>query len=882
MPERSSDHTPVEKRARDADGGRRSGYHDFELEIGIGQGLEYPVAVLNSPAGQTRETMVFPYDEVNLDSRLKDLKVALLRSGGSRRQILTPEEAAVQGFGKDIFDALLSGEARSLYDMSVQQAREDGKGLRLKLRILPPELARLPWEFLYDDRHAEYVSLSRETPVVRFLESRRPTQPLSVTPPLQILGMIASPSDLPQLDTGRERKRVEQALARLESNGLVDLTWIENPTWRELQRAMRSGPWHVFHFIGHGGFDSVAGEGVVALADDDGRSHNLSATELGRLLADHNALRLAVLNSCEGAMSSDEDVFSSTAAVLVRRGIPAVLAMQYEITDRAAIEFARTFYESLADGYPVDGAVAEARKAVSLAVTNTIEWGTPVLFMRTADGVVFDLPAGPDLTSQVMPIDSGDDIEAERLDALYTEGLSAFWVSDWARALQRFTAITDIRPDYSDAATRLEEAQKQLRWSALLSEAADARASEDWPAAIAALQELQAAGAPFSDVADLLADSQRQQEVADLFSQAGQLEAAEHWPAAVNVLTKLRQLAPDSTDAVKMLARAQAKVAELERVAHLDLLYSRAVRAMDRGDWVPAKAALREILDTDPDYRDAAGLVVRCDAELRPSESAEDQPESLGPEPEPAGLGTRRRRLAPAIVAAIVVGAVAAGLLFVLLPGSSTPVSAPASASFFADAFDDPTYDGNFNEDLWQLLDEGGSAYQENGVLELRASTAEAQGGIWTDGYLADAEQSFELVGSYRLNEDSIGGLMAVNVGAIAQCVWRPGGTVPGVDCNVAAVPDADNTAVFPGEVIGNRLVRIVYYAPDRAVHFFVDDMNAGQTIALGEAELGTEYFRPDQRIIVRVHDLADSPGGASGAVDWIEFRHLTDDEAQL
>ena len=403
MSERSSDDTSVDKRVRGTDSGRRSGYHDFELEIGIGHGRQYPVAVINSPAGQARETMVFPYDEVNLDSRLKDLKVALLRSGGSRRQILTPEEAAVQGFGKDIFDALLSGEARSLYDMSVQQAREDGKGLRLKLRILPPELARLPWEYLYDDRHAEYVSLSRETPVVRFLESRRPTEPLSVTPPLQILGMIASPSDLPPLDTGRERKRVEQALTRLESNGLVDLTWIETPTWRELQRAMRAGPWHVFHFIGHGGFDRVAGEGVVALADDDGRSHNLSATELGRLLADHNALRLAVLNSCEGATSSDEDVFSSTAAVLVRRGIPAVLAMQYEITDRAAIEFARTFYESLADGYPVDGAVAEARKAVSLAVTNTIEWGTPVLFMRTADGVVFDLPAGPDLTSQMMP-----------------------------------------------------------------------------------------------------------------------------------------------------------------------------------------------------------------------------------------------------------------------------------------------------------------------------------------------------------------------------------------------------------------------------------------------------------------------------------------------
>jgi formylglycine-generating enzyme required for sulfatase activity len=72
---------------------------------------------------------------------------------------------------------------------------------------------------------------------------------------------------------------------------------------------------------------------------------------------------------------------SSTAAILARRGVPAVLAMQYEITEKAAIEFARAFYEALADGWPVDAAVAEGRKAIRLAADNTVEWGTPVLWM---------------------------------------------------------------------------------------------------------------------------------------------------------------------------------------------------------------------------------------------------------------------------------------------------------------------------------------------------------------------------------------------------------------------------------------------------------------------------------------------------------------------
>ena len=93
-------------------------------------------------------------------------------------------------------------------------------------------------------------------------------------------------------------------------------------------------------------------------------------------------------------MGSQRDIISSTAATLVRRGIPAVVAMQYEITDRAAIELARAFYEALAEGYPVDAAIAEARKAISLAVANSVEWGTPVLYMRSPDGVLFEQVAG--------------------------------------------------------------------------------------------------------------------------------------------------------------------------------------------------------------------------------------------------------------------------------------------------------------------------------------------------------------------------------------------------------------------------------------------------------------------------------------------------------
>jgi len=375
-------------------------YLDFDLEIGVGRGRKYPLAVVRSPAGEARETMQFPFDELALENQLLTLQNVLLRSGGKRRQILSPDEQVIQNFGRALFEALFTGEVHTRYALSQHEAFHQGKGLRLKLRIQSPKLAALPWEFLYDAGQAEYVCLSSNTPIVRYLELPQPPEPLSVRLPLRILGMIASPKDLADLDVKREKQRVEKAIRHLLARGLVELTWLPGQTWQDLQRSMHRGPWHIFHFIGHGGFDPNTDEGLIALKDDEGRAQILSATHLGRLLADHRTLRLVVLNSCEGARGSEKDIFSSTAAILVRRGVPAVLAMQYEITDRAAIELSRAFYEALADSLPVDMAVSEARKAISLGVVNTVEWGTPVLYMRSPNGVLFDLIQNPTIQEE--------------------------------------------------------------------------------------------------------------------------------------------------------------------------------------------------------------------------------------------------------------------------------------------------------------------------------------------------------------------------------------------------------------------------------------------------------------------------------------------------
>ena len=78
----------------------------------------------------------------------------------------------------------------------------------------------------------------------------------------------------------------------------------------------------------------------------------------------------------------------------MREGIPAVVAMQYEITDPAALAFAAGFYESLARGNPVDQAVTKAREIVRVT-QNSLEWATPVLFLASDETRLFEVVKPP-------------------------------------------------------------------------------------------------------------------------------------------------------------------------------------------------------------------------------------------------------------------------------------------------------------------------------------------------------------------------------------------------------------------------------------------------------------------------------------------------------
>ncbi|GGX88568.1 CHAT domain-containing WD40 repeat protein [Streptomyces hiroshimensis] len=310
-------------------------------------------------------------------------------------------EESVRELGGLLFASLFDADARSLLLAAKDRAERERLQLRVVLNVQTARLAQLPWEFLYDEGAGEYLAL--EHPVVR--EPRLLTQerPLAVTVPLRVLGMVALPSDRPRLSAAQERRQLEDALLGLLADGVVELSWVPGESWRDLKRASEAVQPHVLHFIGHGGVDPATGKGTLSFArEETGEHSDVGASDVSLLFQDCHALRLVVLNACRTGYADSLDPFSSVAASLLRKGVPAVTAMQFPVSDRAAVEFSRTFYAEIAGNQPVHHGVTAARRAMRIELEGSLEWGTPVLYLRSESGRIFDIarPAALSTTSR--------------------------------------------------------------------------------------------------------------------------------------------------------------------------------------------------------------------------------------------------------------------------------------------------------------------------------------------------------------------------------------------------------------------------------------------------------------------------------------------------
>jgi hypothetical protein len=368
--------------------------------------------------------------------------------------------AELKRFGGRLFEAVFADQVLSRFTASMALCRERGAALRVRLHLDDaPELAQLPWEYLYSAERNRFFGLSAETPIVRYLDLGLDDPTLTTSAPLRVAVILASPSDYDALDIDAEWRRIRSALVQQEARGQIVVQRVENGTMAALRRHLRENQPHVLQFAGHGDFDPDTRQGVLLFEDDSGRGQRVAGEMLATVLGNCASLRLAILNSCDGARGDHANIFSGTAQRLVQQGLPAVIAMQFPVTDRAAIVFANEFYGSIADGYAIDAALTEARVAMNTSGAE-LEWGTPVLFMRSPDGRLFD----------IRPL-----TEAERrsneVDRLRRTAQAAEQAEDWDTAAQSWQSLLVLEPADPEAKRQDTRARDQQKMRKLLADA---------------------------------------------------------------------------------------------------------------------------------------------------------------------------------------------------------------------------------------------------------------------------------------------------------------------------------------------------------------------------------------------------------------------------
>lgn len=581
-------------------------YIDFDIRIERREDA-YRAVVLNSPAGEAETQFQLPWLGSDLDNLIR--RMGHLR-GGIRR-LESPESETARIFGSGLFNALFSNAVRSCFESS-RSCLKESSGLRLRLRLSEvPELLDVPWEFLYDPEADRFLILSVETPLVRYIDLPHVARPLQVQPPLEIIAVISSPRDYRPLDVVREWEKLKQALSDLEKNGLVRLHCLESATLANLHRQLRRQACHIFHFIGHGIFDEAAQDGILLFEDEGNRGRPVTGRELGTLFYDYrSSMRLVMLNACEGARTSRSDPFAGAAQSLVQKGIPAVIAMQFEISEEAAITLAHEFYSALSEGYPVDAALSEARKSIytqSAEYTSNVEWGTPVLYMRSPDGIIFDIQAHPSppegIEHPVQP-----DLTTEKMNRLYDDGLEAYVLGQWDKACAAFEAVLKLNPDFQDAAARLEECRKKARLAALLSKANLAIEGMNWEETVQTLEEMVSIDPTYGQSELLLANARKQKQIAGLYAQAKRLHHSEKWEAVLKIRDQIRTLEPQPADPDHLFPTAQAALDEIQKQSRLEKTYNLALREVAARNWENAAQLLFETQSIQAGYRESNRL----------------------------------------------------------------------------------------------------------------------------------------------------------------------------------------------------------------------------------------------------------------------------------
>ena len=371
-----------------------------------------------------------PQDFPSINEREWMKKVGLLE-----KDTPTFSSGMLEIIGRAIYEALFPhGEIRQLLTTMLGIAGNNRESLHIQFEFSKdiPYTNRIPdypWELACDE---DGFLADRTITFSRDIASLDAQSELPPVDQIRVLLLSSSAYDISQglgkLD-GQEQSAVLSGLNSAQKESRVHVTNLREQKNCVTFKAFRdylydhldaSAP-HIIHFDGHGFFGRRCDycrrpykklhvkrcetpscnkaflpedpQGYLLFESDNlevNQADYVSAQEFGRLLQDvsrdQNAdygIRLVVASACKSGMAlGSNSVFNGVAQQLIKQGIPAAIAMQYNISVKGAQTFSETFYQALSSKRSIASAMKSGQVAMG---QEPKQWYRPILYLRWRD-----------------------------------------------------------------------------------------------------------------------------------------------------------------------------------------------------------------------------------------------------------------------------------------------------------------------------------------------------------------------------------------------------------------------------------------------------------------------------------------------------------------
>ncbi|HEY6139335.1 MAG TPA: TIR domain-containing protein [Thermoanaerobaculia bacterium] len=341
-------------------------YRNFDIELTTSDGDRYRLRARCQDIGETEQAVAVPYTELQLG-------VEAVRRGDGGRQTW-------ENVGRKLYRTVFTSEVAKLWDEAAAVSNADGHHiLRLRLRVVEPRLAALPWELL----QKESFSLAMMQPIARHnAEIRMPA--LDAQCGAKILF-----ADTAARISSRTTPAVRRHLESLKTAGQLErLRVLDHASFEDLKLALGEGIYDVLHAVVETTLQD--GGSRLILHDENGRPIAMEGERFA-LIVRQSPVRLLVLSAADSNLGAGPEGALAEAAIGANRsGVPAVVAVQGKVGHRGTIAFAAAFYDALATGCPVEAGMTAGRNAiVRVEGIDNAKWALPMLFNDEPDAIVF-------------------------------------------------------------------------------------------------------------------------------------------------------------------------------------------------------------------------------------------------------------------------------------------------------------------------------------------------------------------------------------------------------------------------------------------------------------------------------------------------------------